>query len=67
MKFSEAPFTIDKRCAADLRAKLEVFRRVTGTKKALLLTMVTSYGVRQNVYRDELVAAVAEMGALFSP
>jgi hypothetical protein len=67
MKFSDAEFVIDKRYAAELRAKRETFRRVAGTKKTILLTMVTTYGVRKNVHRDELVAASVEMSALFAP
>ncbi|MBX3227457.1 MAG: hypothetical protein KIT84_13970 [Labilithrix sp.] len=67
MKLSEAEFTIDKRYAAELREKTVTFRRVTGTKKTLLPTMVTSYGVRPGIHRDELVAATVEMPALFSP
>jgi hypothetical protein len=66
MKFSEAEFVIDRRCAADLRLKRETFRRTTQTRKALLLTMVTTYGVRQNAHRGELVDASVEMGALFA-
>ena len=58
---------IDKRYAAELRAKSASFRSATRSKKVVLLTMVTSYGVRKNTYRDELVAASIEMGALFSP
>ena len=67
MKFSEAEFVIDKRYAADLRSKRDTFRRTTKSKKTILLTMVTTYGVREDVHRDELVAASVEMSALFSP
>jgi uncharacterized protein len=67
MKFSEAEFVIDKRYAAELRAKREAFRRISRTRKTILLTMVTTYGVRANPYRDELVAASLELDALFSP
>lgn len=67
MKFSDAEFVIDKSYAADLRTKRDTFRRATKSKKTILLTMVTTYGVRENVHRDELVAASIEMGALFSP
>ncbi|MFV1966838.1 MAG: ATP-binding protein [Pirellulaceae bacterium] len=65
MKFSEAEFAIDKRYAAELRNKREVFRRVTNTRKTLFLTMVTTYGVRDNVYRQELIANSIEMNVLF--
>lgn len=67
MKFSEGEFVIDKRYAAELRAKRESFRRATRTRKTLLLTMVTTYGVKRNPYRDELIAAEVKMDALFAP
>jgi predicted AAA+ superfamily ATPase len=67
MKFSEAEFVIDKRYAAELRTKSEAFHRIAKTRKTILLTMVTTYGVRANAYRDELVAASVELDALFSP
>jgi hypothetical protein len=43
----------------------EAFRRATGTKKALILTMVTTYGVRDHAHRRELVDKSLEMDSLF--
>lgn len=65
MKFSEAEYVIDKRYAAELRAKRACFQRVTRTRKTVLLTMVTSYGVKRNAHSEELLASTVEMGALF--
>lgn len=56
MKFSNTEFTIDKAYAKNLRNKLEVFRRITGTKKSIMITLVTPYGIRENEYKKELVA-----------
>jgi len=56
MKLTDDVFTIDKRYATDLRRKLRVFREVTGTNKALLLTLVTRRGIRPNKHSRELVA-----------
>lgn len=67
MKFSDGPFTIDKRYADVLRTKRQVFRDVTGSRKAIQIAMVTTYGVTPNAYRDELVARTVEMEALFQP
>jgi len=41
---------IDKDYDAKLRSKVNVFRSVTGTRLALHLTMITSYGVARNKY-----------------
>lgn len=66
MKFSDSPFTIDRRYATDLRRKREVFRRITGTRKAVQIAMVTTYGLTPNRYRDELVSREVGMEALFA-
>jgi len=66
MKHSGSEFVIDKRYAVELRNKVDAFRRVTATRKALFLTMVTTYGVKDNAYSQELVASAVEMESLFS-
>ena len=65
MKFSEGPFTIDKRYADQLRSKREAFRDVTRTRKALQFAFVTTYGVTSNAYSDELVGRQVQMESLF--
>jgi hypothetical protein len=65
MKFSEGEFCIDKAYACDLRNKLDVFRRVTGTRKSLFLTLVTTFGVSDNTYQAELVQNSLSAESLF--
>lgn len=50
MKFSTDLFTIDKKYDSELRNKVEAFRTETHTKKALFLTMITTYGLKENSY-----------------
>ena len=50
MKFCNETFTIDKDYDAELRHKIEAFRSTTETKSNLMLTMITSYGVKKNKY-----------------
>lgn len=50
MKFSISPFMIDKKYDAVLRNKLGIFKQETKTKKALFLTMITTFGIAQNNY-----------------
>lgn len=64
MKFTDGPFTITKKYAAELRRKLSVFREQTQTRKATHLVFVTSYGLTNNPYADELVDATVTMDAL---
>ena len=65
MKYSDAEFVIDKGYASILRQRRETFRRVTGTRKNLFLTFVTTHGVKNNAYGLELVDASVTLDALF--
>ncbi len=52
MKFSSDEFVIDKENDKSLRRKMETFRLVSGTKKGIGLAMITTYGVKKNMYSD---------------
>jgi uncharacterized protein len=67
MKFSETAFTVDKAYARELLNKRDVFRAATKTSKALFVTLVTTYGVRDNEHARGLVARSVTMDALFAP
>ena len=49
-KFSLATFSIDKDYSEKLRSKISIFKTATKTKKAVFLTMITTYGVQKNKY-----------------
>jgi hypothetical protein len=51
-KFSNDVFLIDRATSENLRNKVATFRRETKTRKACHLTMITTYGVKQNKYSD---------------
>ena len=65
MKFSQSDFNIDSDYAKDLRRKTEVFVTVTGTKKNIFITMVTTYGINNNSYAKELVTISLTIDNLF--
>ncbi|SDC43494.1 hypothetical protein [Niabella drilacis] len=65
IKFSRAEFSIDKRYAAELANKLNVFRERTRTRKMVFITMITTNGVKQNDYYTNLVENNLTMEALF--
>lgn len=66
MKYSINEFTIDKEYDASLRNKLDAFQRINGTKDTLLLTMITTYGVRENMYSG-IVQSRITLDDLFRP
>lgn len=50
MKFSFGEFTIDKEEAQSMQRKIEIFRHTTNTRKNILVTYITTYGVKANMY-----------------
>jgi hypothetical protein len=66
LKHTVNPFTITKRYAEDLRRKLAVFQRETGTRKNLQLVLVTTAGVLVNAYSRDLVDRQVELDAFWS-
>jgi hypothetical protein len=66
IKYAKRVFTIDKAYSAQLNTKREVFRAETKSPKALHLTLITTYGVTDNVYRGE-IQSVVTMDDLFAP
>ena len=58
IKYSETPFPIDKRYDSDLADKLTTFKGVTGTSKAVHLTMITAAGLVRNVYSNRVQSEV---------
>jgi hypothetical protein len=58
MKYSIGMFEIDKAYDRILREKVEAFRKESKTRKALHLTMVTTYGVKMNMYSSVFTSQV---------
>lgn len=52
MKYAKEQFEINKEYEEKLSNKINAFSEETGTKKSLMLTMITTYGVKQNTYSD---------------
>lgn len=65
IKYSEDEFTIDKDYEKKLRSKREVFRTATKTKKTIQVTMITTYGIKQNKY-SSMISSQVVMDDLFS-
>jgi len=65
MKFSNEEYAINKSYAAELQNKLNIFKAETKTKKTLFLTMITTYGTKDNIYKTGLVQNEVTMDDLF--
>lgn len=64
MKYALAPFEITKRYNELLRQRTELFRKVTKTTKSLNITLVTTFGVKQNAHAA-IVGSQVVMDDLF--
>jgi len=58
MKYSKGEFVISKSYDEELRNKKDAFIRETNTDKAIHLTMVTTYGVKPNLYYNTIQSEV---------
>lgn len=66
MKFYQKEFSISKSYAEQLRRKIAVFGEVSKTKKQIFLTMITTFGLLENKYSQELVDNQLVMDVLFT-
>ncbi len=64
MKYSMEPYEITKAYYEKLRSRMSLFKRVTGTTKSLVNTLVTTYGIKRTKYCD-VVNRVVTMDDLF--
>ena len=58
MKFSEKLYTITKDYDNELRRKASVFAAQTATKKAIRIVMVTTYGLNENQWANNIMNQV---------
>ena len=65
LKFSINPFSIDKAYSDVLRNKISLFKEITATKKAVFLTMITTFGLVRNANAMALAQNDLTMEILF--
>ena len=65
MKFYDDKFTINKKQADELRKKVNLFRKYSGTRKSVFLTAVTTFGVANGMYKTSLIQNEVTMDAFF--
>ena len=66
VKFYNDDFLVSDSIATKLRQKREHFRQITGTKKLLFNTIITTYGVRHNKTSQAQIDQIITMDKLFA-
>jgi hypothetical protein len=65
IKYTEEPFIIDKRYAEKLENVVTMFEQQTGSKKRLLIAMVSASRVKKNTYSEKILSGVVTLKDLF--
>ena len=65
IKYAENKFTLSKSYAKELENKINVFRAKTGTKKQILVTLLTTHGLKPSLWAEDLIDQVITADALF--
>ena len=66
MKFSENEFEISKDYEGTLRNKISAFAEEKKKRNSIHLTFVTTYGLKRNMYSDQLVQSEVVLDDLFA-
>ncbi|OFY71991.1 MAG: hypothetical protein A3G23_00150 [Bacteroidetes bacterium RIFCSPLOWO2_12_FULL_37_12] len=65
IKFSNTEFTINKKYAGEIAKKVQTFISSTKTKKSILVTFITTYGLLTNQYKKQYVQNELTLDDLF--
>jgi hypothetical protein len=65
IKHTQNPFVIDKQYAQILRNRIKIFEEKANIKKQLFLSMITSNGLKETMYAEEMVQGVVVLDDLF--
>ncbi len=66
MRFSNAPYRVDRSIARELAERMDAFEQATGTRKHLLWALVTPHGLRPGLWADEIIAQTVTLKELSS-
>lgn len=65
IKYANSPFKIDKDYAKTLERKKEVYQQVSQTSKQIMISMVTTFGLKPSDYAEDLIFSHCTLEALF--
>lgn len=65
IKYTQAPFVIDKAYAEVLKRKIDVFKAATKTNKEIFMALISANGVKENQYYEDLISGVVTLDELF--
>jgi hypothetical protein len=64
IKFKNKEFAIDKLLAKNLKSKVEIFLKQTKVQKQIFLALITTYGLKSNIWSEDLIHNVVTLNDL---
>ena len=64
VKYSEELYSLDKEEYLKIQHRIKAFKDVTATKSSIIPTMITTFGMKEGMYSDQIIAKI-DMEALF--
>ncbi|MGN1210962.1 MAG: ATP-binding protein [Candidatus Cryptobacteroides sp.] len=64
VKYCEGLYSLDKEEFLKIQNRISVFRKVTGTRSSIIPTMITTFGMKDGMYSDQIIAKI-DMDSLF--
>ena len=65
VKFSEDLYSLNKEKYMKIQNRIKAFKEVTGTRSSIIPTMITTFGMKDGMYSDQIIAKV-DMDDLFN-
>ena len=64
VKYSEDLYNLDKEEYLKIQNSISAFKEVTGTRSSIIPTMITTFGMKEGMYSDQIIAKI-DMDVLF--
>ena len=65
IKYTRKPFVLSKNEALSLSNKIKIFREVTGTNKQIEIALITPFGLKKNIWSEDLIDKEVHLQSLF--
>ena len=65
IKYTDAPFSIDKQYTKKLMNKIDIFKKITKTEKQIFLSMISASGIKETLYSKEIINNLVILDDLF--
>jgi hypothetical protein len=66
IKYANQPFRVSKEFALNIKNKIDVYQKTTKTLKQIFVSMMTTYGIVDSIYNEDLIVSEAKAEDFFN-